>query len=476
MSQIDKYKKNILDNEYNYGTGITDSIDERLDIKMNEYGIYTSYVHKEKENNSGKELISKIEPMLNRDLDETIISRELYGHYEDIEYNKKIGYYRDLYAGYIIEGDYRERASSGGAGTWILKELFENDLIDAVIHVKQNYNNKSDELFVYDISWSIDEIKAGAKTKYYPVELSKVIEIVRKKKARYAIVGLPAYIYSIRLLSRFDSIINERIKYTIGLICGHLKSANFTKSLAWQAGINPETIQYIDYRKKLLDRPANKYAVEVKGLNEENKEVTIIKPVDEIFGYNWGQGFFKVKASDYTDDVMNETADITIGDAWLDEYTQDSKGTNVIVIRNKVLSELFDVAIKEKRIKMDKLTEERVIESQKSHFRHTQDELSYRLWKRKKNNEWYPKKRVQISNDLPFIRKKIQDMRELIRDKSHLSFQQALKEENIDVFYNTMDPLVKKYNKYYAVLRYIKQGVITSVAKYILKRIKTIFS
>lgn len=471
LDEYQKFRDTVLKYDYSYGTGVSVFADNRITMRMNEYGEYKPHL-KEYDNNevtNEKIPLSLIEPMMDESPDESVISKELYGNIQGINFHSRLGYYSDLYAGYVNEGQYRQSASSGGVGTWILKELFEKDLIDGAIHVKENNDSSSSILFKYDISTSVDEIIQGAKTKYYPVELSEVLKKVKETPGRYAIVGLPAFIFSVRLLAKQDPVIRERIKYSIGLVCGHLKSARFADSLAWQLGIKPGEIESIDFRKKLEARPAHRYGIEVTGrLN--GKSQTVVKPMKELVGDNWGQGFFKVNASDYTDDVMNETADITIGDAWLDEYTADSRGTNIVLVRNQKISELIKNALSENRLIFDEIDEEKMVQSQASHFRHTQDELGYRLWMKDKKNVWRPNKRIEASNNLPFIRKKIQKQREVLAKASHRHFKTALERDDLDYFISKMLPLVKKYEKYYSYAYYLDQG-FGKITKKVLKKV-----
>jgi coenzyme F420 hydrogenase subunit beta len=124
-------------------------------------------------------------------------------------------------------------------------------LIDYVIHVVKNTDKTSPILFKYGISNSIQEIKKGCKTRYYPVEMSEVSNIVRNKKAKYAIIGIPSFIKAIRVLAQYDDIRKDRILYTVGLICGHQKSRKFSEYMAWQVGIEPGSLNDIDFRYKL---------------------------------------------------------------------------------------------------------------------------------------------------------------------------------------------------------------------------------
>ena len=194
------------------------------------------------------------------------------------------------------------------------------------------------------------------------------------------------------LLSEKDSTIRDRIKYTIGLVCGHQKSSKFAEYLAWQVGIFPGNLQFIDFRKKNHNKTADDYDVEFKGIIGGITQ-NIVKPMKDLKGQNWGQGYFKTTSSDYTDDVMNETADITIGDAWLPEYINDSYGNNIIIVRNHVLHEIITSAASKKKLNLTIVDKDKIFASQSAHFRHTHDELAYRLYLK-------DKKRDVANNDL----------------------------------------------------------------------------
>lgn len=250
---------------------------------------------------------------------------------------------------------------SGGMGTWILSELLNKNLVDAIIHVKPA---EGENLFKYAISSTSEEILQGASSRYYPIELSEVVKMVKNRPGRYAVIGLPCFIKSIRLLSKQDPIINERIKFCVGLVCGHLKSAHFASMWSWQLGIHPDNLKKINFRNKINNNNASKYGVSVEGNNNGNKTSIISPPLNELYGANWGWGFFKYKACDYCDDVVGETADISIGDAWLPEYVKDSDGTNVLVVRNPIISKLIKSARDDNRLYLEDISPEKVVQSQ----------------------------------------------------------------------------------------------------------------
>ena len=264
----------------------------------------------------------------------------------------------------------------------------------------------------------------------------------------------------------------------MGLVCGHQKSSKFAESMAWQVGIQPGNLVDIDFRHKLLDRPASNYAVKMTGIIDGELQ-TIIKPTSELFGQNWGWGFFKPLASDFTDDVFNETADIVLGDAWLPEYTPDSKGNIVVIVRNSEIDAIVKDAIQENRLKMDIVDNETIFASQASHFRHTHDELAYRLHIKDKKHEWRPEKRVAASLDISDTRRKIQDLRKIISEQSHIQYQEAVKRNDFNYFVSKMTEYTAEYTALYRSLyrktlfkRALKMGPREVVSKVIRKIIR----
>lgn len=447
MNNFEKLFDKLVTSDYNFGTGVWSAVNDNIQMKMDDMGKYVPFPTKESHmfSNEEIELLEKVSIALNnKQIDR--ISKSLFSNIKNVRFDQRIGYYSELYVGHVVEGEFRKEGSSGGFGTWVLKELFEKNYIDGVIHVKET--NSKEKLFKYDISTTVEEIVKGSKTRYYPVELSEVLKLVKEKPGSYAIIGLPSFISSVRLLSEVDPVINDRIKFTIGLVCGHQKTTKFGEFLAWQCGIEPGNLEKINFRKKLDNAPASSYAIQVTGkINGVQK--TVVKEMKSLFGGDWGQGLFKIKASDFTDDVMNETADITLGDAWLPEYSKDSKGNNIIIVRNPIIHKILKEAITRKKINVDSVDSNTIYRSQISHYRHTQEELTYRIYREKKNNEWVPETRVAIARNIPYFRKKIQNQREKIRNMAPLYYEEAVKKNDLSYFIKKMTPLTEQYKNLY---------------------------
>ena len=377
--------------------------------------------------------------------------------------NEHIGVYQNLYAGFVNDNEYRLTSSSGGLVSWMLETLLSNKLVDAVIHVKQTENKTA--LFEYTISNTIEEIREGKKSRYYPVEMSKVLDKIRGDSKRYAVVGLPCFIKGLRLLKLKDKQYSN-ILFCIGINCGQLKSKYFSNLFAAQSKVSSSSLQGIDFRVKLPDTNASEYAVGLEYLNNKKLEALTTKPAKYLFGTDWGMGMLKYKACDVCDDVFNETADIVFGDAWVKPYRDDWKGTNLIISRNAELSTFLTIAIKKREITLFELSESDVIFTQLPSIRHRRETLGYRLDYFLKNLDWVPSKRIKPSNTLDHKTRKIQNLRMKIREKSHIAMQFSLKYNSFLVFLSIMLPYTIAYNYHRQGLRSL---ISISVRQFIRK-------
>lgn len=423
---------NVIENNYCIGCGVCTAVENSpIKILENDNGQLQAVVENEYIDTEMKYRLDTVCPFSNKSDNEDLISQKKFSDLDG--FNKKIGYYDKLYAGYVSTGEFRSIGSSGGFGSWLCTQLLRYDLVDEIIHVKGDEESK----FKYSVSKTVEEVKAGAKSRYYPIEMSQVLEYVKNEKKRFAIVGIPCFIKSIRLLSNQNEEIRSKISFTIGLVCGHLKSSYYSDMLAWKIGINPSKKYDINFREKIKGRKASDYSTKVTTKDGDKSET--IKPTKEIYGTKWSYGFFKYNACDFCDDVLAETADITIGDAWLDEYLDDYLGTNIIVSRNKVITDIIEKAIDKKEIKIDELSESKIIESQEGGFRHRHNGLSYRLYLNDKKNKWRPNKRHQASKDhLTMSRKIVFKLRMIIRKASFKYYKKAIKQNDISYFDNRM--------------------------------------
>lgn len=314
--------------------------------------------------------------------------------------DRRIGRFISAHVGHVEEGGFRKRGSSGGMVSWVATELLRRRMVDGVIHVAACDRAAHRRLFRYRISRSEAEISDGACSRYYPVDLAEVLRTVRATPGRYAVVGLPCFIKAVNLLRAEDAMFRQRIVYTLGLFCGHMKSARFVDSIALQTGVDPETVSAVQYRVKTPGRQGNQYRTRLTLADGAVCE----KDWWDLADGDWGAGFFQNPACNFCDDVVAETADIAFGDAWVEPYTSDHRGTNVVVVRRPELEQLLSAAIADGRLKLQQVDADFVRRTQKAGLRHRREGLAWRL--RRRPTRLPIRKRV-APGSLPTLRRRL---------------------------------------------------------------------
>jgi coenzyme F420-reducing hydrogenase beta subunit len=327
----------------------------------------------------------------------------------------RVGRFDAAYVGHVAEDCFRARGSSGGMVTWVAEELLRTGAVDGVAHVTPG--DLGGPRFVYRISRSEAELRAGARSRYYPVELSGVLQAIRAEPGRYAVVGVPCFIKAVHLLRAADPLLSERIVATLGLFCGHMKSARMIESFAWQMRAEMREVRRIEYRTKEAGRPANWYVAEL-GLSDGSVRS---RHWWDMADGDWGAGFFQNTACDACDDVVAETADVSFGDAWIEPYASDPQGTNVVVVRSPRVRRLIEAARADGRLSLEPVDADFIARTQAAGLRHRREGLAYRLtWARR---GLAPKKRVRPgAAGLPFRRRLVFRMRAHIARWSHRVF------------------------------------------------------
>src|SRR3569833_952258 len=79
-------------------------------------------------------------------------------------------------------------------GTWLAAELLRLGHVDAVLHVRPRppAPGAGSLLFEFSVARSIDDLRAGAHSHYYPVTLVDVLAHVKNNTSlRYALIAEP---------------------------------------------------------------------------------------------------------------------------------------------------------------------------------------------------------------------------------------------------------------------------------------------
>lgn len=380
---------------------------------------------------------TRVCPFADESLDESQFGNRLWPELTDLQ---GVGRYLASYAGRIQDDAAIVGSSSGGLTTFLLSELLERGFVDGVIHV----GSSSESLFDYEISTSISELMGRRKSRYFALSFANVLEEVRNSERRYAFVGVPCAVKSLRSVALEDAEIADRIRYYVGLVCGHTKSHAYAESLAWQMGVAPAELTSVDFRVKVPGAPSKSYRVGVTGSDGTAIEADTVS----LVGGNWGHGLFQLGACNFCDDIFAETADIVFGDAWLPRFEADWRGTNLVVARSGKLGGLLEAAAKSGVIQLEPLGVEELLRSQAGNFRHRRVGLAVRLADSQSAGQWVPRKRVEASLDgVPEARVELIRQRRFLTDRSHELFAEAKLVGSLAPFLDGIAPLVGAYDR-----------------------------
>ncbi len=432
----------VLKREMCIGCGACNIItDGKVKIERNSYGIFEANLNDiENLNEKDFNLANSVCPFSNKALSENQLDvpNEIY---KSLPYNENIGRYDAIFTAKKQNEEELLKSSSGGMTSWLIQKLFKENKIDAVIHVGKGNN---DTLFEYKISYSLQEAERSKKSAYYSISLNDVLKKVKEKNnLKYAIVGLPCMIKATRLLAEKDINIKNSIFYYLGLVCGHLKSSFFAEANAWQCGVHPEDLNSVDFRVKNKSNPASRY--DFSAISKATAK-TFTKKNSSLVGGSWGYGGFQPNACNYCDDVFSETADIVFADAWLNEYTQDWSGTNLVISRNQELSSFFNNGLEKNEIKVKNVTIKDAIKSQAGGLRHRKDGLKIRLYNDIQDGLKTPYKRVEPSvENIPEYRIELIKQRQKISKLSLEYFKEAKEKNDLNYFFKKIKGEIELY-------------------------------
>ncbi len=342
---------------------------------------------------TGCSLCLSVCPFAPEAVNETQIAEGLFAAVPGIKHREETGYFLSTYVGFSHS---RKECASGGLASWLLEKLLNSREIDAV--VCPGPNSEPEKLFSYRIVKTPENLRQGRGSAYYPVELSAVISFILENPGRYAVTGLPCFIKGLRLASIKNPVLNKRVAFTLGLVCGQLKSRAYTHYLASLAGVEGP-LASVHFRGKDPSQPASNYFFSCENSTGMRCKLYWNQGVSQAWLSRW----FTPQACLFCDDVFAETADIAFMDAWLPEFVKDPAGTSLVLSRNKRLAEILEEARTSAEIQLEGIPVEKVIQSQAGVLKAKRKDLAIRLKKREEAGGPLPKKRVKASYAFPGV-------------------------------------------------------------------------
>jgi len=302
-------------------------------------------------------------PGLHPDLDRLNLS--IFGK---LSKDTLLGNWINLYVGHSTNEKARWNAASGGLVTALLIFALKEGIIEGALVTKMNKINPLEpEVF---LARTVKEVLSASKSKYCPVPLNVGIKDIMNKNGKFAIVGLPCHIHGIRKAEMINKRLKEKIKFHLGLFCGHTVNFLGTEFLLQKMGIKSSAVMKINYRGE--GWPGNT-TVQLKDGTKKSL------PHRSIWGHFFACNFFTPIHCTTCSDALNELADISLGDAWLPELIYDNPGESMIITRTKIGDELLRAAISKGKVEVIRVRRHDIIRAHKGMLFFKKRELATRV-------------------------------------------------------------------------------------------------
>lgn len=274
----------------------------------------------------------------------------------DGAYSLDLGFVNRKYVVSSLDERVMANASSGGIMTALLLHLLEKKVVDNVVVTKYIYTDNGPRTKTFFTN-NYTDIFESQGSKYSPVNMVSFLEELDKfKHQRFAFVGTPCQIASLRKIAERDDAVKKNLLVTIGNFCGGFKSDKHVLKIAKRHHVDYKNITTFRFRGGgqpgslvMKDHHGGKYEV----------------PYPNYTGYT---GYSKMLRCHLCVDATGELADISCGDAWLEKYMNDEKPWSVVITRNPFVTNILDEMIAEAKIVSKEISNEEIALSQRQNI------------------------------------------------------------------------------------------------------------
>jgi coenzyme F420 hydrogenase subunit beta len=268
------------------------------------------------------------------EVDYPALSRQVFNG--DYDRQSLEGHVENLYIAHPENREIRYAGASGGVVTGLLDYLLAHNKIDGAVVVGM------DSLIPYKtrglLATTREEIQACAQSKYCVTPSMAVLQEVRRRKGRFAIVALPCQVHALRKLETVDPSLAKKISYIFGLYCHCTLDVSGHEEAIQAFGIPLEDVASFQFRGG--GWPGGFFVVRKDGSEVRLHDEILIKDVMNVMFRLYGPERCKLCI-----DALCEYADLSFGDFWAFDFSADlaqHERCTLISQRTRVGKELME--------------------------------------------------------------------------------------------------------------------------------------
>jgi coenzyme F420 hydrogenase subunit beta len=262
--------------------------------------------------------------------------------------NYLIGEHRSIQVGFAQDEQVRSGAASGGIASAVSLYLLEKGMVDGVLTLVDS--EEEPYRGIPKVVTSREGVLAAAQSRYSISPLNTTLNEIAALPGKYAYVGLPCQVHSIRKLQAAGHPAAAKIEYVIGIYCGNILHFDSVRSFLSRNGIKDLShVTSLKYRAG--DWPGR---MEVRLRNGQVFGL-------EKFYANYLIPFYIMQRCLLCTDLTNEFADISCGDGWSPVYEERGKGWSIVLGRTARGSALLEAMCADGRLELHSITEEAAV-------------------------------------------------------------------------------------------------------------------
>jgi coenzyme F420 hydrogenase subunit beta len=257
-------------------------------------------------------------------------------------YGKKLDLKSDIKSikvTYSKDAKLRRASASGGLITELLKNMFENNKIDAAVVVTQNCENIL--MNKVEVMTNSDELRKTQGSRYSPSSNCIVLkEIINNDDyKRVVFIGKPCDIEALNAFETINKNLKSKILLKISIMCHHTPTRKGLISLLENKKINSKHIKSISFRGE--GWPGN---FKVEKSDGSIYSTTYFDAWNNYLSQDYNE------RCNYCDNPFPLEADIIVGDPWGDEYKKETNGQSLVIVRSQTALNIIQWLENKKKI------------------------------------------------------------------------------------------------------------------------------
>jgi coenzyme F420 hydrogenase subunit beta len=273
---------------------------------------------------------------------------------------KRWGNFIELWEGYASDSEIRFKGSSGGLCTALSVFCIEQGLAEGVLHTGSSSDHPWRNCTYRSVGR--EELIARSGSRYAPASPGDGLQRIEASADRSVFIGKPCDIAGLRMAQELRPELALKTTLSIGFFCAGTPSTRGTLDLLKHYGSKPEEVEELRYRG--LGWPGAARVV----FKERGRQ-----PLEVSYADSWG---FVQKYRPFRcylcPDLTAEFADISVGDPWYREISQNEPGRSLILIRTERGREIFRQAVAKGYIAAAPVAADIILRSQKNLLRKRQ--------------------------------------------------------------------------------------------------------